>query len=174
MASKYDPLRRYLESRPGAETPMSFADVERVLGFSLPPSARDHAAWWSNNVGTNVAVAAWRNAGWKTSRVDMAAERVTFVRDEAAPAVRSSGMAEGGATWDGATGLAVQNLSLGAQRMIDDWAEEAGLDRAAAAAAILEALAASRRRQLLDSLPLAVMPPGYDSTEIIRADRDSH
>ena len=75
MSSKYDPLRRYLEAHPAGETPMNFRDVERVLGFSLPDSARRHPAWWSNNTGTHVGVRAWRDAGWKTSRVDIGSER---------------------------------------------------------------------------------------------------
>ena len=64
------------------------------------------------------------------------------------------------------------NLSLSALRLIDDYAEAAGLDRAAAVAVILEASAATRQRQLLDSLSVAAMPPGHDSTVLIRQDRD--
>src|SRR5258708_38249983 len=83
--SKYDPLRDFLKARPASEAPMSFPEVEEVLGFELPPSARQHPAWWSNNVGTHVNARAWREAGWKTSRVDLGSERVTFLRGEARP-----------------------------------------------------------------------------------------
>ena len=78
--SKYDPLRQFLESRSAEQVPMTFADVERVLGFPLPPSAKAHPTWWSNNTGTHVGVRAWRDAGWKTSRVDVPGEKVVFVR----------------------------------------------------------------------------------------------
>lgn len=81
--SKYFPLHRYFLGQTAVELPLSFHDVEQVLGFALPPSARTHPAWWSNNPGTNVAVKAWRDAGWRTSRVDIPAERVTFVREAA-------------------------------------------------------------------------------------------
>src|ERR1700748_939010 len=79
--SKYDPLRRFLEARPGDEIPMTFSEIEKVLGFVLPDSARKFPAWWSNNTGTQVAVSAWRDAGYRTTRVDIPSGRVTFVRD---------------------------------------------------------------------------------------------
>jgi hypothetical protein len=168
--SKYDPLKDFLKSRPASEAPMSFPEVEEVLGFKLPPSAREHPAWWSNNVGTHVNARAWREAGWKASRVDLGRERVTFVREEAQPFTVDAAPPSPGQA--GTIVIRAASLSLSALRMIDDWAEEAGLNRADAAAAILEASATARRRQLLDSLSVAAMPPGHDSTALIRQDRD--
>jgi hypothetical protein len=164
---KYRPLREFLSRQTVAEAPMSFAEVEDVLGFPLPASARNHAAWWSNNVGTHVHAAAWRGAGWRTSRVNLAAERVTFVREAAAP-----GIAEESVTFEAAT-VPFSHLSRSALAMIDDYAEAAGTDRGEAIAAILEASAAERRRQMLEALPVARMPAGHDSTAMIREDRDA-
>ena len=48
MASKYYGLGRYLRVRTASSVVMSFREVEKVLGGPLPPSARKHAAWWSN------------------------------------------------------------------------------------------------------------------------------
>lgn len=182
MSSKYDPLRRYLETALADEMPMNFLDVERVLGFSLPDSARKHPAWWSNNIGTHVGVGAWRNARWKASRVDLERERVTFVREAAAmisvredapPFARDARpKAPTGARRDDAILVSPATLSLSALRMIDDYAEAASLDRAGAVAVVIEASAAARQRQLLDSLSVATMPPGHDSTGLIRQDRD--
>lgn len=168
--SKYDPLKDFLKSRPAGETPMSFPEVEKVLGFELPPSARQHPAWWSNNVGTHVNARAWREAGWKTSRVDLGSERVTFVREEAQPFTVDAPPASPAHV--DVILVPAARLSRSALRMIDDWAEEAGGDRAAATAAILEASAAGRRRRLLESLSVATMPVGHDSTALIREDRD--
>jgi hypothetical protein len=177
--SKYDPLRHFLEARVSSETPMTFAEIEKVLGFHLPDSARKFPAWWSNNTGTHVGVSAWRDAGFRTARVDIGSEQVTFVREaggaRAARAVRETAapFAHGtGSFTDKAIVVPFDDLSRSALRMIDDWAEEAGLDRSAAAAAILEASAAGRRRQLLEALSVAVMPAGHDSTAMIRQDRD--
>ncbi|HLZ75353.1 DUF7662 domain-containing protein [Phenylobacterium sp.] len=179
--SKYDPLAHFLKTQKSAETPMSFLEIEKVLGFELPPSARQHPAWWSNNVGTHVNARAWREAGWRTSRVDLGSERVTFVRDPDFGR-DAMGVSEGESPFihrpAGPSAKAVviplDGLSLSALRMIDDWAEEAGVDRSTATAAILEASAAGRRRRLLESLSVAVMPPGHDSTALIRQDRDEH
>jgi len=178
--SKYDPLGSFLSSQASGEAPMSFAEVEKVLGFELPASARQHPAWWSNNVGTHVNARAWREAGWKTSRVDLGSERVTFIRD---PDVgrEAMGVGEGDSPFVHRTStpsatnailIPLGELSLSALRMIDDWAEEAGVDRSKATAAILEASAAGRRRRLLETLAVAVMPSGHDSTPLIRQDRD--
>jgi len=165
--SKYEPLKRHLLRETADEVPMTFRDLEAILGFSLPPSARKHPPWWSNNVGTHVNAAAWREAGWKTARVDVAGERVTFVRDRAQVATPAHhGVSEDGApfSWD--------RLSLSARRMVDDCMEETGLDRGGAVAALLEAQAAARRRQMLREMPVARMPVGHDSTELIREDRE--
>jgi len=78
--SKYEALRRYLEGQPGT-TPsvtVTFRQIERILGFPLPNSARSYQAWWANDTTHSHAV--WLEAGWKTREVDMASERVTFVR----------------------------------------------------------------------------------------------
>jgi len=80
---KYDPLRRYLE---GVETvaELDFVEIERILGAPLPPSARKHAAWWSNSAEGHVNAQAWLAAGFKTEGVDLAAGRIAF-RREASP-----------------------------------------------------------------------------------------
>ena len=76
--SKYDPLRRYLESAGTDLVPMSFAQIEEVLGFKLPPSARKHRPWWSNSTTNGVMTEQWLAAGYKSEGVDMAGERLTF------------------------------------------------------------------------------------------------
>ncbi len=59
----------------------SFTEIERVLGFPLPKSARRHPAWWANEKnGRHTHARAWIGAGWKTEDVDIAAESVTFRR----------------------------------------------------------------------------------------------
>ena len=163
--SKYDPLRHYLLAQRGDRVPMTFREVEAILGFDLPPSARKHPPWWSNNVGTHVNAAAWRKAGWRTVQVDVPTERVTFVRDRPA-STSESGVAEESA------GFSYASLSKTAQRMIEDCMDETGLDREGAVRALLEAQAKARRRQLLESMPVARMPEGHDSTAWIREDRD--
>ena len=81
---KYAPLYNDLKVRAGAEWPTTFSEIERILGFRLPASARVHRPWWANQ-GTRGAVSqclAWEMAGWKASQVDMEGERVVFLRSE--------------------------------------------------------------------------------------------
>lgn len=77
--SKYSPLRRWLESRAGRlEVTVSFADLELVLGQSLPPSAYAHRAWWSNEMGGHIQAAAWIDAGFVVDSADLEARSVSF------------------------------------------------------------------------------------------------
>jgi|WetSurMetagenome_2_1015567.scaffolds.fasta_scaffold66442_3 hypothetical protein len=76
--SKYDPLTSFLAGDGSDEISMSFAQIERVLGFPLPPASRAHRAWWSNNASNSVMTKAWLAAGYVSEQVDMAGERLTF------------------------------------------------------------------------------------------------
>lgn len=90
---KYAPLYRHLLSlRPETEWRAGFAEVERVLGFRLPDSARLHRPWWANSrrgSGHSHALA-WQAAGWRTARVDLEAETLVFEREAEAPAETGS------------------------------------------------------------------------------------
>ena len=77
--SKYAPLRQYLESRPTQMVPMTFAEIEKVLGFKLPESQR-YPAWWSNNPTNNVMTNEWLAAGFKTEQVDIEGRKLVFRR----------------------------------------------------------------------------------------------
>lgn len=78
---KYDPLHQYLSSSSEARLRLPFAEVERIIGDSLPVSARRHQAWWANErVGTHSHALAWLDAGYETQRLDPNAATVEFVR----------------------------------------------------------------------------------------------
>jgi hypothetical protein len=89
--SKYDPLGTFLRNRDANETPMTFAEIERVLGFSLPPKAQNHPAWWSNNPSNNTMTKVWLDAGYRTERVNVAARKLVFVRQEKKRTAPSAG-----------------------------------------------------------------------------------
>lgn len=90
--SKYEALGRFLKSQHGDRVPMSFAEIERVAGVKLPPSARKHRPWWSNNPTNSVMTKVWLDAGFESEQVDMAARRLVFrrVRPAAPPVSRSA------------------------------------------------------------------------------------
>lgn len=86
MRNKYAGLGAFLEAQRRAEVPMTFAEVERITQVPLPPSARRHRPWWSNNPHNSVMTRVWLDAGFKTERVDMAGEKLVFRRTAASHA----------------------------------------------------------------------------------------
>ena len=80
--SKYVPLKRHLSASGTVNVVRTFAQIERILGFSLPTSARQYPAWWSNDDSgsRHVQAHAWRDAGYRTEQVDLNSGKVTFVK----------------------------------------------------------------------------------------------
>ncbi|HSI39272.1 MAG TPA: hypothetical protein VLA00_01855 [Xanthobacteraceae bacterium] len=78
--SKYDALREHLNRLTLQQVPMTFSEIERIIGTRLPPAADAHRAWWSNNPSNNVMTKAWLAAGYRTEEVDMTARRLVFAR----------------------------------------------------------------------------------------------
>ena len=78
--SKYEPLAQFLKELPDDVWDAQFDEVAKVLGFSLPESAHKYPAWWANQDPGHSQTAGWRDAGWDTSKVDLASKRVRFVR----------------------------------------------------------------------------------------------
>lgn len=82
---KYAPLHNHLAKLKIKEWRATFAQIEKILGFKLPNSARIHRPWWANQGerGGHSHALAWEMAGWKTAQVDMVDEKLVFVRDGA-------------------------------------------------------------------------------------------
>lgn len=81
--SKYRPLSDRLSLYDGDEWRATFAEIEGVLGSSLPKAAQQ-AAWW---IGTaeKPHQRVWLDHGWRVADVDKVAGAVTFRRDRGAP-----------------------------------------------------------------------------------------
>src|SRR5260370_8814045 len=77
--SNYDALRLHLAGLDVDEWATTFAEIESLLGFRLPESARVFNAWWSNSLKGRPGTIAWREAGFRAS-VRMEEERVIFRR----------------------------------------------------------------------------------------------
>ena len=68
--SKYDPLRTWLCRQKMSRVHLTFSEVETILGFGLPESARNRQQWWSNETGSathHVQCRAWIRNGWNAS-----------------------------------------------------------------------------------------------------------
>lgn len=75
--SKYRPLSDHLASLGGAEWRASFAEIEAVLGASLPKAAQQ-PGWWKSEV-EKPHHRAWLDQAWKIDEV--AGGVVTFRKD---------------------------------------------------------------------------------------------
>jgi hypothetical protein len=90
VMSKYTPLGDYLRKQRMTRVPMTFAEIERLIGAKLPNSQR-YPAWWSNNPFNNVMTQVWLDAGFKTEEVDVESRKLVFRRvGEAKPSSRTS------------------------------------------------------------------------------------
>jgi hypothetical protein len=76
--TKGKPLADFLTT---AKSPLilSFAEMERIVGRALPPSARRHRAWWANSPSQTLA-RQWLAAGWRADAVDIGEEWVRLTR----------------------------------------------------------------------------------------------
>lgn len=75
---KYQPLTQWLLAQVAEELPVTFDDLEDVLGTPLAPSARRHPPYWyspSNSLGKAIA-----DAGFKATGVNLTAERLVLRR----------------------------------------------------------------------------------------------
>ncbi len=78
----YDSLQRALNSSTAASVKFSFAEIEALIGRSLPRSAYDYDAWWSNEESATTKHSqnrAWKSAGFD-AEPNRSARTVTFRR----------------------------------------------------------------------------------------------
>ena len=87
---KYHGLYVYLRGLPAQEWRTTFAQIESIVGFALPASARLHRPWWANRSGASRhgQALAWSVAGWETAEVDMDSETLLLRRSKPPQAVR--------------------------------------------------------------------------------------
>lgn len=86
--SQYQPLADYLLALDASTWDASFADIEAILGRPLPNSAYQYNAWWANQSGGHSQTTGWRDAGWRTARLDLSRKRVSFEREEGGARLR--------------------------------------------------------------------------------------
>lgn len=76
---KYIGLTNYLKNKTISSIIMSFSEIEKQIGDTLPESAYKHRAFWSNTHTHSVAFG-WLEAGYKTISVDFKNQQVAFER----------------------------------------------------------------------------------------------
>lgn len=77
--SKYYPLFEHLQHCNQEAVTLTFADIETLMGCSLPTSALNKKNWWSNRDSPSALQAmAWISAGYQIEFVDLTQQTVTF------------------------------------------------------------------------------------------------
>ena len=75
---KYQPLFEYLRGKAQSEVTLSFSQIEILINKTLPISARNQRAWWSNRKKGALQASAWMEAGYEVKKLDLKEEQVTF------------------------------------------------------------------------------------------------
>lgn len=101
---RYEPLRAFLAGQQAERVPVTFQQIEQVLGAALPNSKR-YPAWWSNNPSNNPMTKVWLAAGFLTEQVDTTRERLVFRRAAAPASHQAQGLEETGRAFTSGTGL---------------------------------------------------------------------
>jgi RecB family endonuclease NucS len=78
--SRYTQLTPFLLSKQEAQVTLSFDELDKIVPNGLPPSARKHPAWWTNNEASQSHSKAWLDAGRRAS-VDFKNKRTIFTLD---------------------------------------------------------------------------------------------
>jgi hypothetical protein len=78
---KYSPLADFLRAQRRNEVPMTFAEIERIVGSPLPRSHR-YRSWWSNNSFNSVMTKVWLDAGFRSADVDIKRRKLVFRKTE--------------------------------------------------------------------------------------------
>jgi hypothetical protein len=160
--SIYSPLRDRLANAGSRPVTLTFEEIERLLGRSLPPSARDERIkrqWWANT-GAHAQARAWLAAGRK-ARLDARNNRVTFIQDSSGEATLR---------------IDDEALTPAARQLVRETAREWGDDCSAAAAALLNEAARQKRLAILeemDRLRARTIYSDVSSVDLIREDRDA-
>lgn len=79
--TKYSSLGSFLTSSGQLEVKLSFSEIEKILGFKLPPSAHNYPAWWANN--GHAQAKSWVGVGFITKTLDISQKTVLFCKKEA-------------------------------------------------------------------------------------------
>lgn len=82
-AGEYELLYKYLRDRYANRIVLTFAEIEDLLGFTLPDLARRQFAWWEG--GDFAAEASNQSLAWmlagRTATVNLPAQSVVFERE---------------------------------------------------------------------------------------------
>lgn len=80
ISPKYRKLAEYLLSSNEVRVTLSYSQIEEILGFALPDTARNHRPSFWANTKTHSYASSWMSAGYK-AQIDPHSSNVTFVKN---------------------------------------------------------------------------------------------
>ena len=80
VSAKYRGLAEYLLSSNETRVTLTYSQIEEILGFALPDTARKFKQSYWANTETHSYASSWMTVGYKT-RVDVDNDTVTFVKN---------------------------------------------------------------------------------------------
>ena len=80
VSAKYRGLTEYLLSSNETRVTLSYSQIEEILGFTLPDTARKFKQSYWANTETHSYASSWLAVGYKT-RVDVDSDTVTFIKN---------------------------------------------------------------------------------------------
>ena len=79
MESKYTPFEIFLSGYTEEYLRISFKEIEKIIGVSLPKTAYLHENWWANTIYQPFMKIILRS-GWRQKNIEMFIEFVEFER----------------------------------------------------------------------------------------------
>ncbi|MCH5162831.1 MAG: hypothetical protein J1G38_05015 [Clostridiales bacterium] len=80
VSAKYRGLAEYLLSSNETRVTLTYSQIEEILGFTLPDTARKFKQSYWANTETHSYASSWMAVGYKT-RVDVERDTVTFIKN---------------------------------------------------------------------------------------------
>lgn len=80
VSAKYRGLAEYLLSSNETRVTLAYSQIEEILGFPLPDTARKFKQSYWANTETHSYASSWMAVGYKT-RVDVDSDTVTFIKN---------------------------------------------------------------------------------------------
>ena len=77
VSKKYRYLSNFLKSSNQQSIKLSFSEIENILKFSLPNSAKKYREFWSNSETHSIALS-WLSVGYKTVDVNIYRNEISF------------------------------------------------------------------------------------------------
>ena len=78
---KYRKLSNYLLASNNQSIILKFNEIESIIGFKLPESAKKYRPFWANTTTHSIALS-WLSVGYETVEVNMDLQLVVFEKQE--------------------------------------------------------------------------------------------